>query len=286
MKRLLLLAFLVALVVELHAQSFTRYKRNRSAIVSFGTGVTSYFGDLNNPGDIIDSRLNVNVGLQAFFLEWLALRTELMYYQLEGSDAESDRDGRRVRNLSFTSSNLEFNVAAMANLVPNGLRFYQRNDINLYGFLGVGFTYYNPKAELDGTKYALRPLQTEGTSYGNIALIVPAGVGVKVKVGPFFNIALEGGYRLSFSDYLDDVSTVYIDNNSFTDPVARALADRRPEIGLGLAEAGDKRGNPDRDDGYLVLNLKIEYYLPSHILNFNTLNARRRGYRSTRRRYR
>lgn len=286
MNRLLLLVFFIVMVAEGYAQSFTRYKRNRSAIVSFGTGVTSYFGDLNNPGDIIDTRLNINVGLQAFVLDRLALRTELMYYQLEGSDAESDREGRRIRNLSFTSSNLEFNVAAMVNLVPNGLRFYQRNDINLYGFAGLGFTWFNPKAELNGTKHALRPLQTEGVSYGNIALIVPAGIGVKIKAGPFFNIAVEGGYRLSFSDYLDDVSTVYIDNSSFTDPIARVLADRRPEIGLGLAEAGDKRGNPDRDDGYLVLNLKLEFYLPSHILHFNNMNSRRRGYRSTRRRFR
>ena len=61
-------------------------------------------------------------------------------------------------------------------------------------------------------------------------------------------------YRFTFTDYLDDVSTVYIDPNSFTDPIARELADRRPELGLEPASAGDKRGNPDKNDGYFTQN--------------------------------
>ncbi len=65
--------------------------------------------------------------------------------------------------------------------------------------------------------------------------------------------------RFLFTDHLDDVSTVYQDPSTFTDPIALALADRGPEIGVEPRDAGDVRGNPDRNDNYYIISLKIEY---------------------------
>ena len=55
-------------------------------------------------------------------------------------------------------------------------------------------------------------------------------------------MVIDGTQRFSFTDYLDDISTVYLDNTSFTDPIAAQLADRGPEISEELRPAGAKRG--------------------------------------------
>ena len=103
-------------------------------------------------------------------------------------------------------------------------------------------------------------------------------MGVKWKISEFANIVVDGGYRFAFTDYFDDASTVYLDNSSFTDPIAADLADRGPEIGEELKSAGSKRGNPGFDDTYFILNIRAEYYLPATFNPFqvNKLRTHRR----------
>ncbi|MDX1628876.1 MAG: DUF6089 family protein, partial [Fulvivirga sp.] len=217
--------FIFLSVAELSAQSFFNATRGRDAIVSFGSGLTSYFGDLNDPGDIIDAQFNANIGLQYMFDNRFAARAEFAWFQLQGDDADSDDIGRIKRNLSFSSNNYEFNIVGLVNAFEYGPRFYQRPEFNIYGFAGVGGLYFNPKAELNGKKYALQPLQTEGVDYSRFAVVLIYGAGIKYMINPFLNLAFEAGYRLTFTDYLDDVSTVYRDNASFSDPIAAQLAD-------------------------------------------------------------
>src|SRR5690606_28354349 len=102
-----------------------------------------------------------------------------------------------------------------------------------------------------------------GVAYSRTQIVIPSGLGVKVKAGPFFNIALAGGYRKTFTDDLDDVSTVHPDKSSWTDPIRIALSDRGPEVDASPRPAGAVRGNPDKKDGYFLMNLKVEYYLPT-----------------------
>ncbi|MTI21921.1 hypothetical protein E1176_12885, partial [Fulvivirga sp. RKSG066] len=238
MRAYLLVLFTILITAETYAQSFYNSRRGRDVIVSVGTGVSSYFGDLNDPGDIIDTDLHVNLGAQYFFTKRIAGRAELSWFKLSGDDAKSDSEGRVRRNLSFTSSNFEFNAVGIVNAFEYGPRFYQRPQFNAYGFAGLGVIYFNPKGELDGEKYALQPLQTEGVDYSRVAPVLIYGGGVKYMINPFTNIVLEAGYRQTFTDYLDDVSTEYIANSSFEDPIAARLADRRPEIGLPVQEPG------------------------------------------------
>jgi hypothetical protein len=251
--------------VTLHstAQSFYSIRRDRNTIVSAGTGTSTYFGELANPGDYFDAKPNLNIGLQFHLSRRVSLRSEITWFQLTGSDKKADIESdRRSRNLSFQSNNYELNTVGIVSLFPNGQRFYQRSFFNVYGFAGIGLAYVNPKTEFNGEKIALQPLETEGVSYSRFQPVVPYGLGVRIKSGPFFNLCVEGGYRLTFTDYLDDVSTVHKDVALFSDPIASALADRRPEIGESIVAAGTQRGNPDNNDGYFLLNVKLEYYLP------------------------
>lgn len=267
-KRLSILLLLITVILQNgYSQSFFASRKERSLLLIAGLNTSTYYGDLKDNSDLLDVRPSITLGAMHYFGRRIGLRGEFSWVTLSGSDANSKDEGKIQRNLSFTSANYELSFAGVVNLIPQGGRFYQRPQFNVYGFAGVGGLYFNPKAKLDGKKYALQPLQTEGVDYSRFTFIIPYGLGAKFKATPFFNLALEVGWRKTFTDYIDDVSTVYVDNASFTDPIAAQLADRRGELDppLPLLEEGHIRGNPDNDDAYMLFSIKLEYYLPYQI---------------------
>lgn len=279
MKKFYLLTYLLVLVtVVAEAQSFYTARRDRSLIATLGLNTSTYYGDLKDNSDIIDAMPSLSLGIMTSLTQNVFVRGELSWITLSGRDEESSNEGKLRRNLSFSSNNFEFNVSGVFHLMPVRGRFYQRPNYNLYGFLGLGGLYFNPKAELNGQKHALQPLMTEGIKYSRLALVIPFGLGAKAKITPFVNLAIEAGWRKTFTDYIDDVSTVYVDNASFSDPIAKQLADRRPEIGLPVYAEGKKRGDPSNKDAYMLLTFKVEYYLPYQVGQNRIYNRKRRPY--------
>lgn len=57
----------------------------------------------------------------------------------------------------------------------------------------------------------LRPLQTEGKAYSPIGVAIPFGLGFRYKLAKNWDLAFEVGWRYTFTDYLDDVSSTYGD---------------------------------------------------------------------------
>ncbi len=266
-KILSVISILFLVPYYLDAQSFYAARRERSLILVGGIGTSSYFGELTNSKDYLHAKPGLNVGLQYYLNNRISVRAEADWFQLKGDDSKAPIEtGRQSRNLSFKSDNFEVNFTGHLSLLPQGKRFYQRPPLNFYAFGGIGLLYFNPTTEYQGTKYALQPLQTELVKYSRFAVVIPFGLGAKFKVGPFFNLSIEGGYRKTFTDYLDDVSTTHKSAASFSDPVAAALSDRRPEIGLSPAEPGAIRGNPKSMDGYFLFGAKVEYYLPTNFI--------------------
>lgn len=259
------------------AQSFFAIRRERSVLVTLGTGTAAYQGEMVNPGQLGKVRYNIVAGGEYYFTNRLSARAELTYFNISGSDATAN-DDRVERNLSFTSNNIELNATGAFNLFPNGHRFYQRPGFNLYGFAGIGLLYMNPKAEYQGKKYALQPLQTEGVKYSRFQPVIPFGLGARIKFGPFFNILIEGGYRKTFTDYLDDVSIRrYPDPAILKSDISRTLSDRRRERDpkYPISPGAGVRGNPDNKDGYFLLNVKLEYYLPYDLSRGNSKKLNR-----------
>lgn len=250
------------------AQSFYAVRRERSTILTVGTGAAAYFGEMVNPGEFGKTRYNILVGGEYYFTNRISGRAELTYFRIAGSDALAD-DDRKERNLSFFSGNLELSATGTISLFPMGQRFYQRPKLNVFAFAGIGLLYMNPKAERqNGESVALQPLQTEGVKYSRLQPVIPYGLGIKYMFDPFFNVIVEGGYRITFTDYLDDVSSErYPDPASLKSDLSRELSDRRREIAPDfVVQPGvGKRGNPDNNDGYFLLNVKIQYYLPNDL---------------------
>ena len=257
--------------------------------MTFGGGGTTYLGELSNKGEFGDFNGHAVFGAEYFISDRLSTRGELTWFQISGNDA-SAKDDRNERNLSFRSSALELSFTGVFYLVPQGVRFYQRPKLNPYAFAGIGLLYFNPTAiDSLGRKQALAPLMTENVKYSRFQPVIPFGLGLKIKLDPFFNLVLEGGYRKTFTDYLDDVSsTRYVKLNDLVNQSAsaRELSDRREGKNAPLNDeqrpTKGRRGNPATDDAYFFMSVKVQYYLPHQVFKGS---AQRKLYRSKRKVY-
>jgi hypothetical protein len=294
-KLLILICLCFGISLWSNAQSFYNFGQNRTLAVSAGFGNASYYGDLKDPRDYFDPQFNFTAGLQYYWHPKFSVRADLTWFKLEGSDEDTDYAPRNIRNLSFKSSNFELDFTAAYSFLETPVRFYQRPVINGYVFAGLGVLRTNPTAEYNGVRYALQPLRTENIDYSRFQFVLPFGIGARFRASDYFNVILEAGYRKTFTDYLDDVSTRHPDKSTWTDPVRIALSDRRPELGLSPNEPGSIRGDPSDKDGYLLINIKVEYYLKNNFLQPNNqrklYNKKRKSYykktgikRNTRRR--
>ena len=225
--------------------------------IGFGSGISSYYGDLQSAGVIPHP---------SFLLEYsravgtnLVSKTTISYYRIGASDAKGSEKDLIPRNLSFQANNVEISTSVEMRLFDA----YKEKQfmINPYVFAGVGISSNNPFTEFQGDKVSLRSLQTEGVSYSSLATVFPMGIGLRIKPMSATVFLLEAGYRFTNTDYLDDVSTVYLDNDVPISDLAKKLSDRGPEVGFEPALPGDKRGEPGNKDGYLIMSMKIEIHL-------------------------
>src|SRR5690606_23346750 len=119
MRKGILLLFLLTPVLA-SSQTFYAVRKERSLILVGGMGTASYFGDLKDPGDLIDVKPSISAGLQFYFTNRISVRSELTYYSIKGDDASSSDASRVNRNLSFKSGNLELNAVGIVDLLPLG----------------------------------------------------------------------------------------------------------------------------------------------------------------------
>ena len=205
-------------------------------------------------------------------------RIDFNYARLSGTDALSLNPGRVGRNLSYRNNifelgtDLEWVFYKPKNIARLGGR---RVDLQTYVFAGVAGFHHNPRTTYNGKTVSLRPLKTEGVAYSPWQVSIPAGLGLAYTIGRTLRIGAEVSYRKVFTDYIDDVRTVYRDPNTFTDPIAKAVANRRGELDLnadptiiadprnyGVVDGiAQKRGDPNNTDDYFFINFTAGYIL-------------------------
>ena len=233
-------------------------------------GLSNYYGDLCESNDCYTNQ-NLSLGIASTLRlnDYFFINLNGLYYRIGGSDALSGDRGRIPRNLSFRADNYEFSLIGNFEFMNyNTFRYITRKEfpISLHTFMGIGFTTNNPKAYYQSRWYELRPLMTERVKYSPIALVIPFGIGVGYRFTESINTNLNIGYRYTFTDYLDDVSTNYANPSEFTNPIALELQYRGDEVPYG--RKGAIRGNPKSKDGYIIIGLKVEYKIPNLNLNF------------------
>ncbi len=270
MKKAILLVVLLAPFLSATAQGFMSWQYNdRYFSLTAGTGHTLYLGELNNKKGFQNGLSNANIGVECRLLSQWAARAEFVYYTISGSDTYAeDSSYNRQRNLSFRSKNFEAQLGALYYFKPYNKMFHQRRTFEPYAHVAFGVTTNNPEAELDGKWEKLRPLATEGVPYNGTAIVVPFGLGVKARINEFINLVAEAGYRLTFTDRLDDVAENYAGNLSSAK--AQSLANRKDEVGVINQAAyesmvpGSPRGKAG-NDSYLLIQWKLEVYIPGNL---------------------
>lgn len=268
MRKSVILAIVLVLQLPLlvAGQSFYSVRRDRKIAVNAGTGVSRYYGELVADGEIGKVKLNINTGLEYFMLPRISLRADATWFQLSGSDENAD-ESRRSRNLSFVSNNFEFDFGVALQIFPDDKTYSKRHPYNFYGVIQTGLLYFNPKTEYEGEMVALQPLQTEGIKYSKIQFVIPMGIGARVKINPFTNFAIEGIYRETFTDYLDDISSFnYPDPATLmggVDGLSAQLSDRREGDPVYNPNNPGRRGNPDSEDSYFIVTAKLQFFIPT-----------------------
>ena len=223
--------------------------------VYLGLGTTWYYGDLNDRvithTDLLE--FGGQVGVMYNFSPKLGARLNYLHGKVSGADSLAKSKSYHARNLSFFSDVDEISLQLVYRPVQLG-RFTP------YLFAGGGALHFNPKAEFMGDEIELQPIGTEGqfipdsgygTPYDLWVVSVPLGLGVNFMLNDRWDIGLEAGYHKVFSDYLDDVSTVYPEMDKLAatpaGPLAVALSDRgfvpRPAFSTRRNEASDGFGH-------------------------------------------
>lgn len=299
-KCMLVCICLIAGTGKVHAQHVVLGNKKLKVEAGLNFGPTFFLGDLGgNAGKgqrfLKDLNLELTKMMKGAFVsvypaEWIGLRVAGQFTYVSGKDYIINTDGvdeswRKQRNLDFKSNMWE--VYGAIEIYPT-LMFRPIDDeysprFKPYGFIGGGIFHFNPKGSLtqsngSTTWHELHPLRTEGQGmsqypdrkpYKLTQFNVPMGGGFKYDVTERVTLGLELLYRKTFTDYIDDVSTNYIDATYFSQylspqqaNIARQIHDKMYGIvtpNVSRYPPGTQRGNPKQNDAYFSTLLKLGF---------------------------
>lgn len=227
-------------------------------------GTSIYYGDLNTGININDPGIAGGLLAKYNYNSRVSLRAGLSYANVSASDADSDNNFQRNRNLSFKSSIWDMTAGVEFNFFP---LVHSSIDQLYTPYLFAGFNVfrYNPTAQLNGVTYELSPLGTEGQDIGEEYFLISGGLvlggGFKWAIGNDVYFSIEGSARLLFTDYLDDVSTTYPDLQRLeVVRGAEAVALSNRSLVDGIGEQGRQRGNSKDNDRFAFVGISFMKY--------------------------
>jgi hypothetical protein len=237
-------------------------------------GTSNYNGDLQDRFFTFkEAHLAAGAGFSYSFSNRVAIRTNFKIGKVSGDDKKGSN---KLRNLNFTSQITEGDIDLQYFLTPLGT-----HSLTPYIFAGIAIYHFDPYTfDSTGHKYYLKPLSTEGegfvsgrSPYKLTQPAIPFGAGVKLWLSDNINAGIEIGFRKLFTDYLDDVSSNYIDPTILlANRGAKAveLSYRGDELkeGSPLYPTGTQRGNSVKKDWY---------YFAGFTLSFRLLNGNLRS---------
>lgn len=252
-------------------------------------GVSNYLGEIGGRDKkaqpfisdlkLAKTRWNPGIYMRYKFAKTFTARLAFNYLRIEGDDKLTINKPRKYRNLSFTNDiyDLESTVHWHFYNSDRPSAIYRRTNVYFtsYVFAGLGGFTHNPKTLYQGTMIALQPLMTENVKYSRFGFCVPVGGGFYVTINQrrrAHRIGLELNWRYTNTDYLDDISTVYINPVELSSNASAALSNRNPELlnqpegtGVNYGWHGKDakgnpinrapRGDPKNKDSYMSINV-------------------------------
>lgn len=262
MKKLLLLLCCVPLFTA--AQNFHFAVR---------LGMAGYNGDLKaSSSPLSQNNFMASLGARYDLSEHFSARSYFTMTKLRADDKKGNA-GMQLRNLNFQTKLWEWELTAQYNIFNLNNKWWTP-----YVYAGVGIFHFNPytKTPENRTLY-LRPLSTEGqgfvqgvSPYAKTQFCLPIGFGGTYALDEDLRVGLEFGYRKLFTDYLDDVSDVYVSETALRAARGQTAVDfafRGDEKnGTAYPAAGSVRGNPEYKDGYyyIAATFSIRYFFDKY----------------------
>jgi hypothetical protein len=234
-------------------------------------GLASYNGDIVSkpfPGHK-QSKEAFGFTLNYEITDRLMLRGGFTYGHVAGADSLEKDLTFKLRNLSFQTGISECSVMGEYYLFN-----LNETSFSPYGFAGIAVYHFNPYAfDLNGNKIFLQPLSTEGQGingytakpYALTQLAIPFGGGLKFALNDNWRVGIEVGIRKLFTDYMDDVSTVYADKNDLLNAKGQRaveMAYRGGEIPNGNPNypvKGLQRGSEKSKDWYYFSGIHLTF---------------------------
>ena len=271
MKQLIIIALLLCVSIISRSQ----FSNNEVITKELGISLGAMNCNTDIGGQLADMKsFKPSGGLYAAVLyrQKVGARLEATIGSVTASDARTMDYRLRNRNLDFTSVIKEISLLAEVHPLNFGAQQRGTPALSPYLLAGVGYFGFDPKTQLNGQWIYLQPLHTEGEgfpetgrpNYRLSALNIPVGGGLQYNISERLIVRGEAVYRFLNTDYLDDVSTRYIDPNLFDKYLsadnailAKRLADRSYNIAEnGVRSPGSQRGSPKKDTYYSV-NIKL-----------------------------
>ncbi|MBS1653307.1 MAG: outer membrane beta-barrel protein [Bacteroidetes bacterium] len=270
---------LVPFLIALPALAFSQNSIVQEGEFGVSLGAAHYFGDLNTRAALNRPKLAAGIFFRKNFGNYIAGRVGASFAQLGYSDVYNTyNEYMHRRNLSFNTNIWELSLQGDFNF----FRFMPGEpgySFTPYITIGAGVFNYDPYAYLNGQKYYLRTLNTEGQGsslypdrkpYSSMAVSIPFGVGLKYALNTHVNIGFEIVHRFTNTDYIDDVSKTYVDPSVFPplpngDPSpALLLSDRSYELGEPIGIPGRQRGNSRQKDQFVTAMFFVSFNLQSY----------------------
>lgn len=307
-------------------------KQKKYYYLGFGINSMNYFGDIAPKSGIFSTKVSsTRPGLTASFGYRIGprytLQGSLSYGTLFSDDnsaadpAGDDSKYRYVRNVHFRNDIIELSVVGIFDLFQNQGSYLSRVQLTPYAIIGIAGFHHNPKGKAPDTNVHtgaaipeagqwvnLEPLGTEGQyadllptdanfgikPYSLWQLSIPFGLGARYKLGEALDISFDITFRYLFFDYIDDLSSNYVDLGVLDGDLAKVMSDRSREpasaftgdtrdltawpeyqylgrdgqtytttSGFGHEHADNKRGGKGDNDIFYVTSIKVSYILGS-----------------------
>lgn len=295
LNKLFALVLLILISFNLDAQRWKKFRQE----VTFGAGTTWFLSDVGGYNDkptnsvtdmnFKETSWGVFAGYNYYVAKNISLNGQFTYAWLKARDASSGNEARLQRNFDIQTQIYEIGILGRYYFIREkfGHAFRLKGTQNgfLYGLsmyvtTGINGLYFNPTGKYTGaSKYKpLSGIGTEGQTvagsgvepYSKFTFAIPLGIGAKYSLGKHWNVGAEFMFRKSFSDYLDDVSGVYYDNDAIVaanggDAEAGLLADPSDKSGdkASWTNPGEVRGGAKYDDFYMAFMFTVSYKILS-----------------------
>ena len=269
--------------------------------VGLGLGPSFFLGDLGGSYgvgkpfikdlDLPLTKFSKGLFLNIYPSEWLGIRLAANQSYLEGDDNKVDlRGGREFsrwrRNQYFQSKVTE--VYLGVEIYPTVmLERYDglKGKFRPYGIAGVGAFHFNPKGYYypnpsnQNVKQLveLKPLHLEGQGFAEYPtrkeykltqLEIPMGAGFKYYIKENVYVGIEVLHRKTFTDYIDDVSTKYVDPIYFQKylkpsdvPIATQMYNRESFRNITRPTTGRQRGDSKEMDSFFSTIIRFGWRL-------------------------